>query len=117
MVQELEHSGFSYPVRVLGLEQSFRFEITCQPSALIRVFIYYSTAISETDYAFVLSPLPADDRICTLKQVKKGLSKQNSSAGTALAVQWRETALPVVTLLSHCSGGSSFILLNASKTF
>ena len=31
MSPQLEHSGLSYPVRVLGLEQNFRFEVTCKP--------------------------------------------------------------------------------------
>ena len=46
MSPELEHISLSYPVRVLGLEHYFRFEVTChpwpwhwwQPCAVIRGF-------------------------------------------------------------------------------
>ena len=58
------------------------------------------------NHAFALSPLPTENRICTLKQVKKGINKQNPSTRPALAFQWHETTVPVVTSLSgsiiHC---------------
>jgi hypothetical protein len=90
MSPELEQISLSYPVRVLGLEHNFRFEVTCQawpwqPCAVIRGF-NTRAGRRDGDGALARARAPhhhlqhdwmigADDRTCIRDVEKKTLDK------------------------------------------